>query len=367
MNQRPAPSRVHLVDRLRGLVIVLMALDHARGFFQPAGVDPQHLPTTTPLFFFIRWVTHLCAPTFLLLAGVSIWLAARTAHPATLRGHVARRGLLLMFLETTWVSFSWTFGWDVTYLGVLWAIGGAMVLTSLCIGRDPRWVGALGVGLTCLFATWTTPSGIVGLLCAPQRVHLLGHPIQSVYVIAPWFAVMAFGYGLGAVFERPQRYRSPAAIGMVLMLIFAICRYLNGWGDPAPWEHQDVAWKTTLDALDPSKYPPSFSFLCMTLGVSLALTPLLERLGNGLGDRLEHYGKAALFFYLLHLPMLHIAGSIYASVLYDQTSIPKGVALSIPLIATAWVGVLLALYPVCLWWIDFKRRHRKQWPWLTYL
>ena len=230
-----------------------MALDHARGFFQPAGVDPQNLDTTTPLFFFIRWVTHLCAPTFLLLAGVSIWLAARKTPVATLRGHVARRGLLLMFLETTWVSFSWSFSWSVTTLGVLWAIGGAMVLTSLCIGRRALWVGALGVGLTLLFATWTTPSGLIGFLCAPQRVHLLEHPIQSVYVIAPWFAVMALGYGLGPVFENPKRHLSPALVGGILLVVFAVVRTLNGWGDPSPWAHQNATWKTWLDAIDPSK------------------------------------------------------------------------------------------------------------------
>ena len=355
------------MDRLRGLVIVLMALDHARGFFQPAGVDPQNLTSTTPLFFFIRWVTHLCAPTFLLLAGVSIWLASRTTPVGKLRGHVARRGLLLMVLETTWVSFSWSFGWDVTTLGVLWAIGGAMVLTSLCVGQKAKWVGALGLGLTLLFATWTTPSGLIGFLCTPQRIHLFEHPIQSVYVIAPWFAVMALGYGLGPIFERPRTLRSPALVGGLSLCLFAAVRYANGWGDPTPWDHQHEAWKTWLDIIDPSKYPPSLAFLSMTLGVSLSLTPLLQRMNGTWGTRLEHYGKAALFFYLIHLPVLHISATIYSTILYEQSSIPKSEPLSIPLIVGAWIGAMVALYPVCLWWIAFKRENRARWPWLTYL
>jgi len=178
---------------------------------------------------------------------------------------------------------------------------------------------------------------------------------------------MAVGYGMGPVFEKPQGLRSPAIIGGILLCVFAVVRTLNGWGDATPWAHRDATWKTWLDALDPSKYPPSLAFLCMTLGVSLSLTPLLQRMGTTWGRRLEHYGKAALFFYLLHLPMLHIAASIYASILHDQTSIPKGVALSIPLILGAWIFAMVWLYPACLWWIDFKRENRRRWPWLTYL
>ena len=368
--QKTSPLRIAAVDRLRGWVIVLMALDHARGFFQPAGLNPVDLANTTLPFFFMRWITHLCAPTFVFLAGVSCWLAARGGRPLPpLRRHLLARGLLLMLLEVTWVSFSWTFGFEATHLGVLWAIGGALVLLSGLVGRSPKVIGFLGLGLTLLFAATDVNAWhpIIDALCRPQRFMVMAHPVHSVYVIAPWFGVMALGYGLAPWFTRTTSHWKMSLMGLAMVTGFVALRWANGFGDPAAWALQPgEGWRTVLGFINPSKYPPSLLLSMMTLGVVFLITPILTRLKGFTARVLDRCGQAALFFYLLHLPLLHVAGWCYAQFRYGSPHIPSGQPLSLGLIVTVWVAVCLLLTPLCRQWRVFKQTHGARWSWVRY-
>ena len=338
--------RVAAIDRLRGLVIALMALDHAREFFG-AGPGPEALDTTTAPYFLTRWVTHSCAPVFVLLAGTGARLYAdkHDDDRATARW-LLTRGLWLMFLECTWITGSWFFGWPVIHLGVVWAIGGAMVLLAGCVGWPGRSVGAIGVVLTLLLATTVVP----GPLFQPGPLEVLGITVSNVYVIVPWFAVMALGWGLAPALASPDR--RPVWGGVTAFAAFVALRWLNGFGDPTPWEpHERGAMITTFAFLNPAKYPPSLDFLLMTLGPSLALLPALAAARGRLADVLETFGRVPLFFYLLHLPMYHAAALPLAD---DRT-------LNLPLVWGAWLAGLVVLYPLCRWWMGVKRARRYRW------
>lgn len=363
-------ARIALVDRLRGWVILWMALDHARGFLQPAGVSPEDLTTTTIPFFLMRWITHLCAPTFVLLAGVSCWLVARGRDLPPIRSHLLKRGLVLMALEVTWISFSWSFGFQATYLGVLWAIGGSLVLLSFLVGRSPAVVGGLGVGLTLLFASADVASWhpVLDALCRPQRFELYGHPIHSFYLIGPWFGVMAIGYGLAPWFERTDIHTRLTALGAALLVGFLSLRGMNGWGDPTPWATQDgEAWRTAFDFLNPSKYPPSLLFLLMTLGLVFLCAPALSKMKGPLASMLDACGKTALFFYLLHIPLLHGAAWCVSQLTYGASRPPEGEPISYLWICGAWIGVCVLLTPVCRRWRALKKKHGTSQPWMRYL
>jgi len=356
--------RVVAIDRLRGLVIALMALDHCRDFFG-AGPGPEALDTTTAPYFFTRWVTHFCAPVFVLLAGTGARLFADKGDDdrATARW-LLTRGLWLMFLEVTWISFSWMFSFEQTELGVVWGIGGAMVLLAGCVGWPGRSVGVLGAAITLLLAAGAVPGGwTLGWLFQPGALSWFGHPVSNVYVIVPWFAVMAVGWGIGPVLADRSRDRHLLLAGFLLTALFVGLRTLNGFGDPAPWApHERGPMVSAFAFLNASKYPPSLAYLAMTLGPALMSIPLLRRVNGRVGNVLELFGRVPLFFYLLHLPMYHLGGVLYARVVHQAVRVPE---LNLPLVWGAWLLGLAVLLPLCAWWNDVKRR-RPYW-WVAYL
>lgn len=357
-------GRVVAIDRLRGLVIALMALDHARGFFA-AGPGPEALDTTTAPYFLTRWVTHFCAPVFVLLAGTGARLHADKANDdgATARW-LLTRGLWLMFLEVTWITASWFFAWQTIHLGVVWAIGGAMVLLSGCVGWPGKAMAIVGIVITLLLAAVAVPGDwMFGWLFQPGGLNWFGKPVSNVYVIVPWFAVMAIGWGIAPALADRSRDRHLVLVGVGLTLAFAALRWLNGCGDPRPWgEHERGAMVTAFAFLSPSKYPPSLLFLLMTLGPALLAIPVLRRARGRLGAVLETFGKVPLFFYLLHIPMYHAGAILYARVVHDSG---ENASLSLPVIWGAWLAGLLVLLPLCSWWNGVKRR-RRFW-WVAYL
>ena len=283
-----------------------------------------------------------------------------------------------MALEDTWVSFSWSFGFQATYLGVLWAIGGSLVLLSFLVGRSPAVVGGLGVGLTLLFASADVASWhpVLDALCRPQRFELsfsgsafsIQQKIHSFYLIGPWFGVMAIGYGLAPWFERTDIHTRLAALGAALLVGFLSLRGMNGWGDPTPWAMQDgEAWRTAFDFLNPSKYPPSLLFLLMTLGLVFLSAPALAKMKGPLADLLDTCGKTALFFYLLHIPMLHGVAWCASQITYGASRPPEGEPISYLWICSAWIGVCVLLTPVCRRWRALKKEHGTSHPWMRYL
>ncbi len=366
MNDRP---RIQAIDLLRGLVIVLMALDHTRGFFSPAGVGPENYDETTLPFFLTRWFTHLCAPTFVFLAGVSVALYRRWRPDREALRFLVTRGLWLMLLEATWVSFSWTFDFSYTHLGILWAIGGSMVLLGAVIWLPARAVGLLGLGLTLVLHATPIPAdqGMLGFLCQPNSLEILGHKFHQSYAIVPWFGVIAVGYGFADWISEPRKARHLLWFGPAMVLLFVQLRSMNSFGDPAVWHaHEGPAWVTAAHFFNPSKYPPSLMFQLLFLGISLTTLPLLARWQGPSNRLLRVFGQVPMFFYLLHLPLIHAIGAAHARLRFDASRIPAEEPLSMALIWGAWIGLILLMWPVCVFWGRFKKRHRDGW-WVAYL
>jgi uncharacterized membrane protein len=360
---------VTAIDLLRGGVIAFMALDHTRDFFQPLGASPEDLSTTSAAFFLTRWISHFCAPTFVFLAGVAVALYSQRRPRSEALRFLITRGLWLMVLEGTWVSFSWYFDFEFTHLGVLWAIGGAMVLLGAVAWLPRRAVGVIGLALTLLLHLFPVSGGLplLGPLCQPSGVELFGHKFHLSYAVVPWFGVMACGFGFADWLAEPTKRRHLLWIGGVAVLAFVALRALNGYGDPAPWSpHERGSWATAAAFFNPSKYPPSLMFQLMTLGLALPLVPLLARWKGPSSQALLVFGQVPMFFYLLHLPLIHALGILHAYLRYGDTHIPADEPLSLLLIYGAWLALLAMLWPACFAWRALKRS-RRDWWWLSYL
>jgi uncharacterized membrane protein len=372
--------RIDSIDLLRGLVMVLMALDHVRAYFSDPSLDPLDLERTTLALFLTRWITHYCAPVFLFLAGTSARRLSLRSSENVLSRFLVTRGLWLVFLELTVVYMAWTFrlpGTGPPILGVIWAIGWSMVALAALVRLPLAVIGAVGLAM---IAGHNLLDGIDparwGELAAWWPVlHGKGPtPIgKVVYPLVPWIGVMAAGYAFGGVFDlEPERRRSVLLwLGFALLALFLLLRLPNGYGDPSPWTPQPTAAFTVLSVLDANKYPPSLVFLLMTLGPALILLALFERMRPPLADRLATFGRVPLLFYVLHLVLARLLAGVVALLLgFDLTLLPKdpvaaGWGFGLPVVYAAWIGVVAALYPACRWFAGIKARRGG--GWLSYL
>jgi uncharacterized membrane protein len=384
---RTGAPRLDAIDLLRGLVIVLMVLDHTRDFFhvQALAFDPTDLTRSDPALFLTRWVTHLCAPTFVFLAGASVWLQRANKSPAALSRFLLTRGLWLIALELTVVSFGFNFAAPFVFLQVIWAIGVGMVALALLVWAPPAAVLALGCIIVAghqLLAPIDAPAlgGAAPLWRVAMEPGLAGFaPGLAVYPAVPWFGVLCLGYGLGSVFAKPPaaRRRLTLLLGLGALALFALLRALNGYGDPRPWDGQDDGLLTALSFLNVSKYPPSLLYVLVTLGASMLLMLALERLRGPLAALLLAFGRTPLFTYLLHVYLLHglamatgaamgVEPSAFSGFLADPSRlIAAGWGVGLPVVYVIWFAVCLALYPASRWYAGVKRR-RRDW-WLGYL
>ncbi len=383
-----APSPRHaVIDLLRGVVMVLMVLDHARDFFFSSRLDPTDLKTTTPLLFFTRWVTHFCAPVFVLLAGVAAYLYGARRTPAELGRFLATRGLWLVFLELVVVHFGWFPDpeFRVTLLQVMWALGWSMLLLA-GLSRLPLAVvvgfgGLLIAGHNLLDPVRAAQLGAWGPLWKllhepgvyrinPQHLLIIGYPL------VPWCGVMAVGYGLGALIHRaPQRWpRYALGLGAAATVLFVLLRLLNGYGEPQPWHGQNSALYTLLSFLSCSKYPPSLLYLLMTLGPALLFLGAMQRAAAGaLARPLVTLGRAPLLFYVAHLFLLRytslpIGYAVLGRAALDTSHGNFFLSLNFPLwtVYLSWVVTVLLLYPLCRWFVGVRARHPDK-RWLSYL
>jgi uncharacterized membrane protein len=390
---RPGPDRLESVDLLRGVVIALMALDHVRDFLSDRlFLDPTDLATTTPAIFLTRWVTHFCAPTFVFLAGTGAFLAGtRGKSRGELSWFLATRGLWLVLLELSVVRASWMFNWDLYHHGpgVFWAIGWSMVVLAGLVFL-PAWAVTLfGV---VMIASHNRLDGLgadeVGLpawlwvvLHSPGEAPVLeGVTLGTGYCLVPWMGVMAAGYGFGTqlLLAPGVRRRRLLAIGIALTLAFILLRLANGYGDPRPWAEQPSPLFTFLSFLNCTKYPPSLLYLLMTLGPALLALAFFDRPLGPLARPLVTFGRVPLFFYLLHIPLIHGMAALCDWMRFGWSpqaaagpwevrpgEVPEDYGLSLPLVYLLWVGVLVVLYPACRWFAGVKRRRRA--AWLSYL
>jgi uncharacterized membrane protein len=382
----PSRARVDSVDLLRGAVMILMALDHVRDGYSSAhtmGTDLQH---TWPALFFTRWVTHFCAPVFVLLAGVGArFQAARGKSRAELSRFLLTRGLWLLVVELVWIHLGMTldFAWHWTLLQTLWAIGWSMIALSALVWLPPRVVGGIGLAI-CLghnlldghVGTRADTSLFWRVLEVGGRVQVgEGRDVVFGYPLLAWMGVMAAGYGFGSVFswEERRRRRFLAGAGFVLVLCFLGLRALDGYGDPSPWATQKNGVFTLLSFLNCTKYPPSLLYLLMTLGPALLALALLDRVRPPSWNPMLVLGRVPLFFYCLHFWVISLSAFAVYGVLYgarvftfQAMSLPDDVGFPLPVVYAIWAAVILALYGPSRWYAAFKRAHPEK-AWLSYL
>lgn len=317
-------ARLSSIDMLRGLVIVLMALDHTRDFFGPALFDPEDLAKTTPLWFATRWITHLCASTFVLLAGTSAFLRGTRSGTAALSRYLLTRGLLLLVLEATWISFSWQFGYNVTILQVLWALGMGMIFLA-----GLSWLPLPAIAV--IAALLILPHNLLDAIQSNHPLWLAWHQrgfwpvagnygVYLAYPLMPWLGLIAAGYALGPVFqwEAARRQRFLVIAGGVLLLVFVVLRSGNFYGDPDPWSPQGrgFIWDF-ISFIRVHKYPPSLLYLCVTVGIALPVLAWFERLRPV--PLLMLFGGTPMFFYVIHIAMIHFLAGPYFMLRYGAT------------------------------------------------
>lgn len=385
----PTSTGVRLpgIDRMRGFVILLMALDHVRDFFNADALrfDPTDLTQTYAALFLTRFVTHICAPTFVLLAGVSAFLyGTKTDDRGALARFLLTRGAWLILLDIAVVSPIWGLELGWIDLGVLWAIGFSMIMLAALVFLPPRVVLLIGalilLGHNLLDNVHASELGdwapLWTILLEPGRLPFGLHGGVS-YPVFPWFGFMAFGYGLGYVFLEPaaQRDRQLTLLGLAAIALFLLLRGSNLYGDPRPWRAQGDAVMTALSVLNVTKYPPSLLYALVTLGPALLLLSAMERLGGFVGEVLATFGRVPLFIYVLHLYVAHaVAVALWLAEGFGfhqlrgfgiRAAPPEGLGLSLAGTYAAWILIMAALYQACRWFAGVKRR-RRDW-WLSYL
>jgi uncharacterized membrane protein len=400
----PAPAvtagaRLDSIDLVRGLVIVIMALDHARGNFTNPGYDIVNVDQTTPAYFLTRWITHYCAPTFVFLAGTGAFLfRSRGKSKGDLAWFLVTRGIWLIFLELTVIRFGWFFTIEFHFFfgQVIWAIGWSMIVLAPLVFLPTSAVAVFGLTMIAfhnLFDSvraedWGNLRWLWVILHTGEQIKLGDNIVfLPFYPLVPWIGVLAAGYALGAMFllEQRVRRRELAGLGLALIAAFVFLRYANLYGDkptsqagtPGPWAVHEHWWQTLFAFINCQKYPPSLVFLLMTLGPAITALALFDRVPGPLGRFFITYGRVPLFFYLPHWFILYglklaFAYHFYgrADWLFRDTPPPPGTEPPdnhYPLWAAylVWLGVVLLLYFPCRWFGGFKRRHR-DWTWLSY-
>jgi uncharacterized membrane protein len=389
-------DRITSVDFLRGVIMIIMAIDHVRDFFHETAFTADPLSLDTPSVFFTRWITHFCAPVFLFLSGMSAWLSRNRkltnyAEPgrSLLRrddktSFLIKRGLFIALFDGVVMSLILTFNpnYNVILLTTLWAIGCSMILLGLVLKISPKLI--LPLGLLLFFGhdavtTWLRSGNEVGN--GFLRVLFTGvyftpitpvHVVGFLYAILPWAGVMFLGYAAGPLLNDKRKMFT---IGAALLLFFIVVRFINLYGD-IPWQSQTTTVKNFMAFINTSKYPPSMLFLSMTLSIACIFLALTRNTQNAFQRFASVYGRVPFFFFVMHFLLAHLlvvivffaTGHTTAQIPNDDTLIwfrPRAFGFSLPVMYAIWFGVVLALYYPCRWFYDYKRT--KDLAWLKYV
>jgi uncharacterized membrane protein len=385
-------DRLESIDFLRGVVMVLMALDHVREYFGATAINPTDPATTTVALFFTRWITHVCAPVFFLLTGTGAALALRNSSPARVSRFLFGRGLWLIVLEFVAVRWVMQFNIDyqVTVLTVFWTLGWSMIALAVLVHVPTRVVTGIGIAMIGVHNLFDSlrPSAFGRFAPLWTALHVPGpilsdphHLVFAAYPLVPWVGVAAAGYALGHVYLWTPERRTAFLwrTGLTLTGLFVVMRAVNAYGDPSRWSHQRSAVFTVLSFLNTTKYPPSLLFLLMTVGPALCLLAAADRrIPRFLGPLLV-FGRVPLFYFLLHLFAIHLLAVVACDAMYGEThwmfesprldqipfTQPPGWGFDLPVIYLIWGSVVVALYPICRWFAAVKQRRRD--GWLTYV
>ena len=376
----PAMGRIRSIDALRGFVMLLMLVDHAREFFfiHAQVSDPMTLATTAPDLFFTRLAAHLCAPVFLALTGLAAFLyAAKSGGAAAASGFLFKRGLFLVVLELTLVGFAWSFSLNppIIYLQVIWAIGLSMIALAALVHLPRAALIAVGVVIILghnLLDPITFQPGQPGhalwaVLHDRGFIELpWGARARTSYPLLPWIGIAALGYAIGPWFRQEGviRRRKLVLSGLAMLLLLILLRATNIYGDPTPWSLQPTTLETVMSVLNLQKYPPSADFVLLTLGISALLLASLEKIPDRLAVAIAVFGGAPLFFYLIHLYGLHLLHMAATAVFGPN----QGEVFGLPNVASLWLLSAVVAAPcwyACRWFGALKRRSNQ--PWMKYL
>lgn len=384
--------RIESIDLLRGLIMLIMALDHTRDFFNLHTPDPTDLATTTPVLFFTRWITHFCAALFVFLSGISANLAGSRRTKGQLSSFLIKRGLWLIAVEFVLITFAFTLDplYHIFILQVIWVIGVSMIIMGLLIWLPLPAIAVIGgllfFGhdiLDFIKLPDTGAGGSLWELFFTGRFSFLradkNHALIIIYAILPWTGVMLAGYVMGQVyrpsFDPAKRKKILLISGAVLVVLFVFLRAFNIYGDPAPWATQKTAILSVISFFNVSKYPPSLMYLCMTIGPGLLLLAVSENVRSKLTRLLIVYGNVPLFYYLLHFYLLKAINIIvfFAQGFTSKDIAPSGQNVFHPHeygfnlfgVYMVWLLAIVILYFPCRWYSNYKKSHQ-QW-WLSYL
>jgi uncharacterized membrane protein len=387
-------ARIESIDLLRGIVMIIMALDHVRDYFHADAFlyDPTDMSKTNVILFFTRWVTHFCAPVFIFLAGTSAFLIGLRKSKKELSEFLIKRGLWLVFLELTIVNFAWFFNFQFSLITllVIWALGMGMIILAVFIYAPLK--VTLAVGLLMVFGhnlldtvrfggdggdaiLWSLIHQFQGFALSPNYFLFIGYPL------IPWVGVMLLGYCFG-VFYQPSysasRKKILLYVGFASLALFVVLRFFNGYGDPSHWSVQSSPVFTMLSFLNVSKYPPSLLYLLVTLGPAILFLAVSENYFGIISEKIKVLGRVPMFYYLLHLYLIHLLGLAAALLTgYDAsdmvfntwvTNSPNlvGYGFDLWVVYAVWVGVVVMLYPLCSWYDNYKATRRDKW-WLSYV
>jgi uncharacterized membrane protein len=390
------PRRIESIDLLRGMVMIIMALDHARDYFDASAYvyDPTDLTQASPALFFTRWITHYCAPIFMLLAGIAAWLYGNKNGRKAVSFFLLTRGAWLIFVELFIVSFGWTFNYHFNFfvLQVIWAFGVAMVILSAFVHLSRPALLAIAIiligGHNLLDGINVTGNGLSAIgwsfLHKFSFFSYSGWGFVIGYPILPWLGIITLGYYLGSLYAPSvapeKRQRMLRNLGLGFIAGFILVRAINIYGDPAHWSVQRNALYTVLSFLNVTKYPPSLCYILMTLGPGLLFLSVAERPLNRFAAALAVFGRVPFFYYILHIYIFHLL-ALVASVLQghpasDMTDFNtwvtgvaqlKGYGFGLWVVYAVWLAVVLGLYPLCKKFDVYKRANQAQKRWLSYL
>lgn len=382
-----ARPRLDSIDFLRGLVMIVMVLDHTRDFLGVSSLNPRDVHD--PVLFLTRWITHFCAPIFVFLAGISAYLyGERGRSRAEISRFLLTRGIWLVVIEMTVVRLGWTFSLTPDFLlfQVIWAIGASMIVLSALIHLPRPAIAGFGLALVLghnlldgiKAEDFGAAAWVWQFLHQPAMLHPAeGVTVFALYPLIPWVGVMALGYAVGPVMLRePSARRAWLLIaGIVVTLGFVILRATNLYGDPAPWKYEGEWLAGLLSMLNCEKYPPSLLYLAMTLGPGLLVLALYGGARSKLSRAIVTIGRVPFLFYVAHIFLIHAVAVAVAAAWSGEMawlftglpliSKPDGWGFTLPWVYAAWIGVVLALYPLSRWFAALKQR-RSDW-WLSYL
>lgn len=394
--QSLTPSkRIESIDLLRGIIMIIMALDHSRDFFHAGALtgDPLNPETTTPVLYFTRWITHLCGPTFVFLSGLSAWLQGRRKTKSELGAFLISRGFWLIFIDLTIMSLGLTadiyFG--IFVLETLWSIGASMIILGLVIRLSFNVILSLGLliffGHNLLDFAEAARGGQVPIWWSLlHRVNIVplwsDHSLFIFYPFLSWTGLMLLGYCCGKLFTdvtAERRRKILLTTGVLAILFFVVLRLANIYGDPRAWTEQKTDLQTFLAFMNVQKYPPSLLFLCATVGPGLIFLPLVNNTGKKLVKIISVYGRVPFFYFIVHFYILHIAavfvylsrGHSVAEGMKGSPGFPfkfaaPGEGYSLLTVYAIWVAIVIIMYPLCKWYDNYKMNHKEKW-WLSYL